>query len=184
MAECSWAHQSPELQVYHDHIWGKPVTDEQQLFKRLCLETYQAGLSWQTVLNKQAAFAEDFHDFELVKVAAMTTKELEQILQDPRIIRNRLKIAATVNNAQAVLRLDSEGEFSSLSTYLWHFVDGQPLIAYPMTEQEVPSTSPLAQQIARDLKRRGFKFVGPTIVYSWLQAVGIVNDHLVGCPAK
>lgn len=184
MANCAWAQGSPLLQHYHDQIWGKPEYSEPLLFKWLCLETYQAGLSWQTVLKKQAAFEANFYDFELVKVAAMTPADIERLLQDPNIIRNRLKLTATINNAGAILRLDAGGEYQSFATYLWHFVDGQPLINQPRQDADVPSTSPLAREIAKDMKQRGFKFVGPTVIYSWLQAVGVVDDHLVGCSAK
>ncbi|WP_461218169.1 DNA-3-methyladenine glycosylase I [Lapidilactobacillus salsurivasis] len=184
MANCSWAQGSPALQQYHDQIWGRPEHSERLLFEWLCLETYQAGLSWQTVLNKQAAFEAAFADFELTKVAAMTDNDLERLLQDPTIIRNRLKLSATINNAQAILKLDASGEYDSLATYLWHFVDGRPIINRPRQDADVPSTSPLAKTIAKDMKQRGFKFVGPTVIYSWLQAVGVVDDHLVGCRAK
>ncbi|MCH4056998.1 DNA-3-methyladenine glycosylase I [Lapidilactobacillus gannanensis] len=184
MGICPWALTSPEMKTYHDQEWGHPEHDSQKLFELLSLETYQAGLSWQTVLNKRAAFRRDFADFSLAKVAAMTTTDIEQLLTDTTIIRNRQKLMATVNNAQVILALPTKTEFSDFNQYLWHYVDGKPQINYPQTSQEVPAQSRLSQQISADLKKLGFKFVGPTICYSFLQAVGMIDDHLVGCPAK
>ncbi|WP_125768985.1 DNA-3-methyladenine glycosylase I [Lapidilactobacillus wuchangensis] len=184
MAICSWALSSATMKRYHDQEWGQPEHDSQKLFELLSLETYQAGLSWQTVLNKRAAFRQDFHHFDIKTVAAMTTTDIERLMQDPAIIRNRRKLEATVANAQAVLALPATTEFQHFSEYLWHFVNGVPQINYPQTVAEVPTQSPLSVLVARDLKKKGFKFVGPTTIYSFLQAMGMIDDHLRDCPAK
>lgn len=181
MTDCPWGSATPELQIYHDQEWGKPQYDPQKLFELLCLETYQAGLSWQTVLKKRAAFREDFLQFDPQSVAKMTDADIERLMQDPRIIRNRLKLTDTVINARALIELEATEGFE---TYLWSFVEGQPIVNQPLTASEVPAQSALSQRISKDLKKRGFKFVGPTIIYSFLQGAGLINDHLVGCSAK
>ena len=181
MADCSWGQATPELKEYHDHEWGKPQHDPQKLFELLCLETYQAGLSWQTVLKKRASFREDFLQFDPELVAQMTESDLQKLMQDPRIIRNRLKLTDTVINARAFLTIEQTEGFDH---YLWQFVEGQPIINRPIVESEIPAQSPLSQLISKDLKKRGFKFVGPTIIYSYLQGAGLIDDHLVGCSAK
>lgn len=174
---CDWAVASPTMQRYHDEEWGRPEHDQQKLFALLCLETYQAGLSWQTVLNKRAAFTQDFYEFDLQRVAAMTPADVDQLLQDTRIIRNRRKLEATINNAQVILNWP-EGNFE---TWLWHFVGGQPIRHHFTQTSEIPGTTDLAQHISREMKKRGLKFVGPTTVYSFLQAAGLINDHLMSC---
>ncbi|WP_125607802.1 DNA-3-methyladenine glycosylase I [Lapidilactobacillus bayanensis] len=181
MTECTWAQSSPAMQQYHDTEWGKPEHDSQKLFGLLCLETFQAGLSWQTVLNKRAAFEQDFQNFEPHHVAQMTATDVERLMQDPAIIRNRRKIEAAITNAQAVLQLEADGGFGQ---YLWSFVDDQPLINHPQTDTEVPATSALSERVSKALKQQGFKFVGPTIIYSFLQGAGLINDHVDGCPFK
>lgn len=181
MAECTWAKSSPAMQKYHDTEWGKPEYDDQKLFGLLCLETFQAGLSWQTVLNKRAAFNRDFNNFDPHQVAQMTATDVERLMQDPEIIRNRRKITAAITNAQEFLKIEATGGFA---TYLWSFVDDQQIINHPKSDAEVPATSELSEQISKDLKKKGFKFVGPTIIYSFLQGAGIINDHVEGCPFK
>lgn len=178
VTRCAWATSSPVMQRYHDEEWGRPEHDDRALFELLCLETYQAGLSWQTVLNKRTAFREDFCNFEVARVAAMTSADRDRLLQDPRIIRNRLKIDATLNNARVLRDWDSDEAFS---TWLWAFVDGRPLRHQFARGDQIPGTTDLARHVSLSMKRRGFKFVGPTTVYSFMQAAGLVNDHLVDC---
>jgi len=149
------------------------------LFEFLCLEGAQAGLSWRTVLAKRERYRKVFHDFEIARVAAMKDRELEKLLLDPGIIRNRLKVTATRDNASAALRVIEE--FGSLDGYLWSFVDGKPRVNRWRDKSEVPASTPLSDRMSKELKKRGFRFVGTTICYSLLQATGMVNDHLVGC---
>lgn len=175
---CGWATSSPAMMRYHDEEWCRPEHDEQRLFELLSLETYQAGLSWQTVLNKRAAFRRDFDDFDLKRVAAMTAADLERLLQDPAIIRNRRKLAATINNARVILNWPS-GE--SFAAWLWSFVNNQPLRHAVTDDSDMPATTDLAQHISREMKKRGFQFVGPITVYSFMQAAGLVNDHWLTC---
>ena len=167
---CRWVPTNNKLYCdYHDKEWGKPIGDDQKLFELLCLESYQSGLSWLTVLNKRQAFNRVFHDYNIE-------------LQNPDIIRHKLKLEATVNNAKQVLKI--QDEFGSLSHYFWHFFDGKPLINNVPTYKDVPSSTALSQQIANNLKKRGFKFLGPTTIYSFLQAAGFVNDHENNCDFK
>ncbi|AYM02433.1 DNA-3-methyladenine glycosylase I [Levilactobacillus yiduensis] len=175
---CEWATGSPVMERYHDEEWCRPQHDLQKLFEMLCLETYQAGLSWQTVLNKRAAFRQDFYDYDIAKVAAMTPADIDRLLTDPEIIRNRRKLEATVNNAQVILNWPAGSDFA---TWLWAFVGGQPIRHAVQSDAQVPATTDLAQHISREMKKRGFKFVGPTTVYSFLQGAGLVNDHVIGC---
>lgn len=178
MQRCPWANTSPAMQAYHDHEWGQPVHEQQKLFELLSLETYQAGLSWQTVLNKRGAFNAVFYHYNVQRVAQMTAADVDRLLQDERIIRHRQKLAATINNARV---LANWSEPVSFSTWLWAFVDDQPIRHPWQTAADVPASTSLAQTLARELKRHGFKFVGPTTVYSFLQAAGLVNDHLASC---
>lgn len=184
MTVCSWAGSSPVMQAYHDQEWGHPEHDAQKTFELLSLEIFQAGLSWQTVLNKRAAFRKAFANFDPTVVAAYTEDDVARLLADAAIIRNRRKILATISNAQAILALAEKTGFSDFSAYLWHFTDGKVVHHQPTTMADVPSRSPLSETVAKDLKRLGFKFVGPTVVYAFLQATGVIDDHLVGCPAK
>ncbi|ASN59150.1 DNA-3-methyladenine glycosylase I [Latilactobacillus curvatus] len=177
MTKADWMYDSPELLAYYQTEWGKPEHDDQRLFELLCMELYQAGLSWRTVLNKRAAFRTAFKDYEIAKVAQMTPTEIEQLLTNPAIIRNRAKLNATVNNAQALLALQKSA--GSFDQYLWGFVDGQPIVNRPRTWADVPAKSELSTQISKDLKRRGFQFVGPVIIYSFLQGAGVIDDHLM-----
>ena len=180
MKRCSWAKENNPLYVaYHDQEWGIPLHDERALFELLCLETYQAGLSWETILNKRAAFRQAFHGYDVNQVAVMTDAELEGILQNPAVVRNRRKIYATRANAQAFLKI--QAEFGSFDHYLWSFVDFTPIDNPVKDYKQMPSKTPLSEKLAKDMKRRGFEFVGPVCVYSFLQAAGLVNDHEETC---
>lgn len=173
---CDWAYASDELMLnYHDQQWGKPCFDDQELFEMLILEGAQAGLSWSTILKKRARYHEVFDGFDPQIVANYGDEKVASLLQDPGIVRNRLKIAATITNAKCVL------ELGSLSDYVWAFVDHTPIVGDWLSFEEMPLTTPLAEQISKDLKKKGFTFVGPTIIYSWLQAIGVVNDHMAWC---
>jgi len=178
MKRCDWANSTPLMQEYHDNEWGRPQHDQQKLFELLSLETYQAGLSWQTVLNKRAAFKEDFYNYDIARVAAMTDDDLDRLLQDERIIRHRQKLAATINNAKVIQNWSAS---SSYSDWLWSFVDGQPIRQAWKTAAEMPATNDLAKHVSKEMKKLGFKFVGPTTIYSYLQGAGLINDHLVDC---
>jgi DNA-3-methyladenine glycosylase I len=182
---CPWVGDDPLYYAYHDEEWGVPVHDDRQLFEMLTLEGAQAGLSWLTILKKRQGYRRNFADFDPQKVARFTPAKVEKLLQDPAIVRNRLKVESTVTNAQAFLAVQQE--FGSFDAYLWQFVDGQPILNRWKTLAELPAKTPLSDQISRDLKKRGFRFVGSTILYAYLQAVGVVNDHTVDCfryPAK
>jgi DNA-3-methyladenine glycosylase I len=164
---------------YHDQQWGIPVHDDRELFEMLILEGAQAGLSWETILNKRAGYRAAFHNFDVQKVAAMTDEELTALLQDPKIVRNRLKVFATRKNALVFLKIQQE--FGSFNEYLWKFVNHQPIINQFKTFAEVPARTPLSDVISKDLKKRGMTFVGSTIIYAYLQGIGVVNDHLADC---
>lgn len=176
---CHWAGDGELMQAYHDTEWGMPLHDDRALFEFLCLEGAQAGLSWRTVLNKRDNYRRAFHDFEIARVAAMKDRELEKLLLDPGLIRNRLKITATRDNAKAALAtIDAHG---SLDAYFWSFVDGKPIQNRWRGKGDVPASTPLSDRMSKDLKKRGFRFVGTTICYAFMQATGMVNDHLVAC---
>ena len=177
---CDWGDRGGELLIrYHDTEWGVPVYDDRKQFEFLILESAQAGLSWLTVLRKREAYREAFADFDPVEVARFGESEIEALLQNPGIIRNRLKIAAAVSNARAFLEI--QREFGSFNAYIWEFVGGKPLQNRWKTMSDLPTTSPESDALSRDLKKRGFKFVGSTIVYAHMQATGMVNDHAVDC---
>jgi len=179
-SRCHWAaNGDPLMRDYHDTEWGVPLHDDRALFEFLCLEGAQAGLSWRTVLAKRDNYRKAFHQFEIARVAAMTDRELEKLLLDPGIIRNRLKVSSARDNAIAAL--DVVAEFGSLDGYLWSFVDGKPLRNRWRSQADVPASTELSDRMSKALKKRGFRFVGSTICYSLLQATGMVNDHLVGC---
>jgi len=177
---CPWCGNDPLYRRYHDEEWGVPVHDDRLLFEYLTLEGAQAGLSWITVLRKRERYREVFAGFDPVKVARFTPAKQEKLLQDPGIVRNRLKVESTVSNAKAFLAVQKE--FGSFDRYLWGFVDGKPVVNRPRGRGDVPAVTPLAERISKDLKKRGFRFVGPTIIYAYLQAVGVVNDHMIQCP--
>ena len=179
MQRCHWATGDELLRDYHDSEWGVPLHDDRALFEFLCLEGAQAGLSWRTVLAKRENYRKAFHDFDIARVAAMTDRALEKRLLDPGIIRNRLKVTSTRDNAVAALNVIEE--FGSLDVYLWSFVDGRPLQNRWRDQGDVPASTPLSDRMSKSLKQRGFRFAGSTICYSLLQATGMVNDHLVGC---
>ncbi|MEO7065778.1 MAG: DNA-3-methyladenine glycosylase I [Rhodanobacter sp.] len=179
LQRCPWGMGDELMQHYHDTEWGTPLHDDRALFEFLCLEGAQAGLSWRTVLNKREHYRKVFHQFEIARVAALTDVQLEQLLFDPGIIRNRLKVSATRSNAIAAL--DVIQEYGSLDGYLWSFVDGKPLTNHWRDSSEVPAATALSDRMSKTMKKRGFRFVGSTICYSLLQATGMVNDHVVGC---
>jgi DNA-3-methyladenine glycosylase I len=177
---CEWALAGNELyRKYHDDEWGVPVRDDRKQFEFLTLESAQAGLSWATILNKREGYRRVFADFDAEKMARFTVKRIEKALADPGIVRNRLKVAAAVTNAQRFL--DVQEEFGSFADYLWRFVDGRPIQNAWRNMKEVPATSPESDALSKDLRQRGFKFVGSTIMYAHMQATGLVNDHLIAC---
>lgn len=179
MKRCGWCGNDSDYIAYHDREWGAPIHDERLLFEFLILEGAQAGLSWITILKRREGYRRAFAGFDPVKVAGFDEMIQAELLADSGIIRNRLKIAAAIGNAQAFLKVQEE--FGSFDTYLWRFVAGTPIINSWDDLRQVPPSTPLSDAISRDLKKRGFKFVGSTIVYAFMQAVGMVNDHLTGC---
>lgn len=176
---CQWAGSDPLMVAYHDEEWGVPLRDEGRLFTMLCLEGAQAGLSWATVLRRREGYQQAYEGFDMEAMAALDDERQEALLQDTRIIRNRAKVRAFRENARAALALRSEA--GGLSRYLWGFVGGRPIVNSFRSLAEIPSSTPLAGALSRDLRRRGFRFVGPTIVYAFMQSVGLVNDHTVDC---
>ncbi len=175
---CFWVSSDPLYIEYHDTEWGIPVYDDQKLFEMLCLEGAQAGLSWITVLKKRQHYRKVFDNFDAKKIAKYDQKKREQLLSDPGIIRNKLKVNAFIVNAQIYLRIK---ESMSFSDYIWQFVDGEPMINHWKDRSEVPATSPESDAMAKQLKKEGFKFVGSTICYAFMQACGMVNDHTADC---
>lgn len=183
MKRCGWVKMTNPIYVdYHDQEWGQPLHDEQALFELLCLESYQAGLSWETVLNKRQAFRSAFFNYDIQKVAAMTDGKLDKLLDNPNIIRHKAKLYATRANAQAFVKVQEE--FGSFDHYLWSWVGFTPLDNSVKSFREVPTKNDLSERISKDLKKRGFKFVGPVCVYSYLQAAGLINDHEDSCEWK
>ncbi|AQW49233.1 DNA-3-methyladenine glycosylase I [Streptomyces violaceusniger] len=179
---CAWALSSEVMAAYHDTEWGRPAHDDQHLFEMLLLEGAQAGLSWSTVLNKRENYRRALDGFDPEIIASYDQSRLADLLANDGIIRNRLKIASTVKNARAFLGIREA--FGSFDTYLWDWVKGTPIVNHPAPGDPLPGSTDLSDRIAKDLKRRGFTFVGTTIVYAYLQAVGVVDDHVDGCPAK
>jgi DNA-3-methyladenine glycosylase I len=169
----------PMMVDYHDHEWGVPVHDDRRHFEFLVLEGAQAGLSWATILKRREGYRRAFSDFDARKVARFSRTRIEELLVEPTIIRNRQKIEATVRNARAFLAIGEE--FGSFDSYCWRFVDGHPIVNHRTSMQEIPATSAESDSFSKDLKKRGFSFVGSTIIYAHMQAVGMVNDHLAGC---
>lgn len=176
---CSWCEKDDLYRNYHDEEWGKPIYDDKLLFEFLILETFQAGLSWYTVLSKRENFRNAFSSFDYKKVAKYNEDKIQELLQNAGIIRNQLKIRGAVANAIAFMEVQKE--FGSFSNYIWKFTDGKPLDNKPKTLSEVPASTPLSDTISKDLKKRGFKFVGTTVVYAHMQATGMVNDHIENC---
>jgi DNA-3-methyladenine glycosylase I len=176
---CAWAGDLPAMVRYHDEEWGVPVHDDRLLFEFLTLEGAQAGLSWRTILDKRDGYRRLFAGFEPERVARFTLQQVEELLADPSIVRNRLKVESTITNAAAFLAVQEER--GSFGTYLWEFVAHTPVQNGFAVPAEIPAETPLSRVISRDLKRRGFRFVGPTIVYAMMQAIGMVNDHTTDC---
>ena len=179
LTRCPWCGTHPLYIKYHDEEWGVPVHDEKKHFEFLSLESAQAGLSWLTVLRKRGSYCKAFEDFDPIKVATFDEKKVEELLANEGIIRNKLKIKAAINNAKRFLEV--ENEFGSFDSYIWQFVDNKPIINFFSKLSEIPASTPLSDKIAKDLKKRDFKFVGTKIIYAHLQATGLVNDHLTGC---
>ena len=175
---CSWA-TTDSYKEYHDKEWGKPVHDDGKLFEMLILEGMQAGLSWLTILNKRMAFREAFDQFDYQKIALYDEAKIDELVQNARIIRNRLKIKSAIVNAQQFIKIQKE--YGSFDQFIWSYVDHQPIHHHFSSEAEIPAATPLSDKISKDLKKRGFKFVGSTIVYAYMQAIGIVNDHVKTC---
>jgi DNA-3-methyladenine glycosylase I len=179
MPRCAWARNDLAIR-YHDDEWGVPVHDDRTLFEFLILEGAQAGLSWDTILNKRARYREVYQGFDPALVASFGARDRARLLKDAGIVRNRLKVEASISNAKAFLELQQA--YGSFDAYLWAFVDGAPVVNRFGRMAELPAETDLSKSLSKDLKRRGFRFVGPTIMYAFMQAVGMVNDHLVDCP--
>ncbi len=180
LVRCKWAQSPSEDYIkYHDEEWGVPVFEDQVLFEFLILEGAQAGLSWSTILAKRKGYQKVFYDFNVEKVAAINDDEIAEILLYPGIVRNKLKVNGTRTNAQKFISVQEE--FGSFSNYIWQFVDGKPIQNNWVTTEQVPVSTDISDQLSKDLKKRGFKFVGTTIMYAYMQAVGMVNDHTVDC---
>lgn len=176
---CGWSTSDPLYIKYHDYEWGIPVHDDRTLFEMLILEGAQAGLSWITILRKRENYRRAFHGFDARKISRYDEKKVRQLLKNPGIVRNRLKIEATISNAKAFLEVQKE--FGSFDTYIWQFVGGAPVVNNHRTLKEIPPRTPVSDAMSKDLKKRGFRFVGSTICYAFMQAVGMVNDHVVTC---
>lgn len=180
MERCAWCENGHQLYLdYHDHEWGVPIYDSRLLFEKLILDGAQAGLSWWTILSKRDNYRLAFDGFDPDTVAAYDEQKFEQLIHNPGIVRNKLKVKAAITNAQAYLRLRDSG--TTLSDYLWNYIDGKPIVNEWKLMSEVPANTPLSDRISKQLKKDGFKFVGSTIVYAFMQAVGMVNDHVVSC---
>ena len=179
MERCGWVSQDPLYIAYHDNEWGVPETDSKKLFEMICLEGQQAGLSWITVLKKRENYRACFHQFDPVKVAAMQEEDVERLVQDAGIIRHRGKIQAIIGNARAYLQMEQNGE--PFADFVWSFENHQPQVPKATTLSEIPTSTSASDALSKALKKRGFKFVGTTICYSFMQACGLVNDHVVGC---
>ena len=179
ITRCAWCEKDDLYRKYHDEEWGKPVYDDATIFEFLVLETFQAGLSWYTILSKREHFRKAFDQFDYQKIAKYPEEKLATLLENPGIIRNKLKIKATVTNAQAFIK--TQEEFGSFSKYIWGFVDGKPIDNKPKSLSEVPATTAISDALSKDLKKRGFKFTGSTVMYAHMQATGMVNDHITEC---
>ncbi len=179
LKRCEWAGNDPLYQKYHDEEWGSPVHDDQKLFEMLILEGAQAGLSWITVLKKRAHYRKVFDNFNARKISKYDQSKIEQLLSDPGIIRNRLKVNATVTNSQKFLEVQKE--FGSFDNYIWQFVHHKPVVNKFKSLKDLPAKNEISDRMSKDLKKRGFKFVGSTICYAFMQAVGMVNDHITTC---
>lgn len=179
MKRCGWVNEDPLYLHYHDTEWGVPVHDDRLLFEYLNLEGAQAGLSWYTILKKRENYRKAFDNFDAEKIIYYDEKKIEELLQNEGIVRNRLKVNAVIANAKAFLKVVEE--FGTFDRYIWSFVDGKPILNHFKELKDVPATTAISEKLSKDLKKRGFKFVGSTICYAFMQAVGMVNDHLVSC---
>lgn len=179
---CEWCEKDDLYRKYHDEEWGKPVYEDDTIFEFLVLESFQAGLSWYTILAKRENFRKAFDKFNYKKIAKYSDKKVEELMQNEGIIRNRLKILATINNAQKFIEVQKE--FGSFSKYIWDFVGGKPIVNNPKTLKDVPATTEISDLLAKDLKKRGFKFMGSTVVYAHMQATGMVDDHVTDCHCR
>lgn len=182
VVRCAWCEKDDLYRNYHDQEWGKPIYDDETIFEFLILESFQAGLSWYTILAKRENFRAAFDQFDYQKIAEYSEDKVEELIQNAGIIRNRLKILATINNAQKFMEVQKE--FGSFSKYIWGFVNHEPIINRPKTLKEVPATTEISDALAKDLKKRGFKFMGSTVLYAHMQATGMVNDHVEDCWIK
>jgi len=180
MERCAWAGTDPVNVEYHDNEWGRPVTDDKRLFEKLCLEGFQSGLSWITILKKRPQFRKQFKNFDPVKVSKMDEADIERLLEDPGIVRHRGKIASTINNAKRTLQIQKE--FGSLAAYIWKF-EPRP-VSVPAGANALPAQTAASIALSKDLKKRGFSFVGPTTCYAFMQAMGLVNDHYAHCECR
>lgn len=177
---CPWCGEDPLYQQYHDQIWGKPRRESQDLFAKLCLDGQQAGLSWITILRKEKTYYEAYDDFDPKRIVQYDEAKIAALLANPGIIRNKLKVNSIIKNARAYLEIEkNQGDFSQ---YIWSFVGGEPIVNHWHSMKEVPAFSPESEAMSKALKKKGFTFVGPTICYAFMQAVGMVNDHLLSCP--
>lgn len=176
---CDWCKGDHLYENYHDNVWGVPVFEDNILFESLTLEIFQSGLSWITILKKREGFIKAFDSFDIYKIASYDIKKEKELIANTSIIRNNLKIKATINNAKAIKRIQEE--HNSFSKYIWNYVNNDPIINKFKSLNEVPNNTPLAKKICIDLKKKGFKFIGPTIIYSFMQAIGMTNDHLIYC---
>ncbi len=182
IGECNWGFQNQFDQEYHDHRWCKPVHEDGELFAMLCLEGMQAGLSWSIILKRERDIRDAFDQFDLNKVTAYDEEKIATLKENPRIIRNTAKIKAVIKNGMAVQKIQEE--FGSFDRYIWSFTKGEVVMNHWTSMNQIPATTELSEKISKDLKKRGFSFVGPVIIYSYLQAIGMVNDHLENCPCK
>lgn len=176
---CSWCEKDELYRKYHDEEWGRPVYDDQTIFEFLILESFQAGLSWYTILTKRENFRKAFDNFDYKKIAKYSDKKVEKLMQDTGIVRNRLKILAIITNARKFQEIQKE--FGSFSKYIWRFVNEKPVDNRPKTLKDIPVTTEISDTLSKDLKKRGFKFMGSTVVYAYMQAIGMVNDHVENC---
>ena len=182
LADCNWPGNDALMRAYHDEEWGKPLHDDRKLFEFMVMDAFQAGLSWRTILYKRENFRRAFDNFEVEKIALYDEDKIQELMQDASIIRNQAKIRATVGNAKGYLQIQTE--FGSFDRYIWQFTGGKTLIHHPTMNAEIPAKSPESDAMSKDLLKRGFKFVGSTICYAYMQAVGMVNDHLIDCPRR
>lgn len=182
IVRCGWCEKDDLYRNYHDSEWGSPVYDDETIFEFLILESFQAGLSWYTILKKRDSFRKSFDKFNYKKIAKYDDQKIEALMQDEGIVRNRLKVLATINNAKAFMEVQKE--FGSFSKYMWNFVGGKPIDNKPNSLKDVPATTEISDSLAKDLKKRGFKFLGSTVVYAHMQATGMVNDHIMDCHTR